>query len=159
MLTHHLSKLATPKFLVPFAGATALSIGLALQYSTSNNYIANETGKTFTDSNEWVDLKLSKSIDLTHNTKHLVFKLKDENDVSGLITASCLLTKFVTPKGNNVIRPYTPVSDVNQSGEIDFVIKKYDGGKMSSHIFDLKEGETLSFRGPIGKWKWETNQY
>ncbi|KHC32118.1 NADH-cytochrome b5 reductase 2 [Candida albicans P76055] len=159
MLTHHLSKLATPKFLVSFAGATALSIGLALQYSTSNNYISNETGKTFTDSNEWVDLKLSKSIDLTHNTKHLVFKLKDENDVSGLITASCLLTKFVTPKGNNVIRPYTPVSDVNQSGEIDFVIKKYDGGKMSSHIFDLKEGETLSFKGPIVKWKWEPNQF
>ncbi|RCK57907.1 NADH-cytochrome b5 reductase 2 [Candida viswanathii] len=69
------------------------------------------------------------------------------------------MTKFVTPKGNNVIRPYTPVSDVNQTGEIDFVIKKYEGGKMSTHIFDLKEGDTLSFKGPIVKWKWEPNQF
>lgn len=30
---------------------------------------------------------------------------------------------------------------------------------MSSHIFDLKEGETLSFKGPIVKWKWEPNQF
>ncbi|EMG50267.1 MCR1 NADH-cytochrome b5 reductase 2 [Candida maltosa Xu316] len=159
MLSQHLSRFASPKFLVPFAGATALSIGLALQYSTSTNYISNESGKTFTDGNEWIDLKLSKSIDLTHNTKHITFKLNNADDVSGLVTASCLLTKFVTPKGNNVIRPYTPVSDVNQTGEIDFVIKKYEGGKMSTHIFDLKEGDTLSFKGPIVKWKWEPNQF
>ena len=30
---------------------------------------------------------------------------------------------------------------------------------MSTHIFDLKEGDTLSFKGPIVKWKWEPNQF
>lgn len=30
---------------------------------------------------------------------------------------------------------------------------------MSSHIHDLKEGDTLSFKGPFVKWKWEPNQF
>lgn len=136
--------------------AAAGSLCLAYHFSTS---IENESGKTFKGNDEWIDLKLAKSWDTTHNTKHLVFNLADKEDVSGLINASCLMTKFVTPKGNNVIRPYTPISDVDDKGTIEFVIKKYDGGKMSSHIFDLKPNDTLSFKGPVVKWKWEPNQY
>ncbi|RCK57908.1 hypothetical protein Cantr_06888 [Candida viswanathii] len=70
MIAQQFSRLATPKFLVPLAGATALSLALAAHYTTSSNFIANESGKTFTDPNEWIDLKLAKSIDLNHNTKH-----------------------------------------------------------------------------------------
>ncbi|KAG7663902.1 MCR1 [[Candida] subhashii] len=153
-----LAKISNPRYLVPIVGVAAASIGLAYHYSTLTK-ISNESGITFKGDNEWVDLKLIKAIPLTHNTKHLIFKLKSEDDISGLVTASCLLTKFVTAKGNNVIRPYTPVSDPEQKGTIEFVIKKYEGGKMSSHIFDLKENETLSFKGPVVKWKYEPNQF
>lgn len=136
------------------------SIGLAYYCSNSfNQSIYNETGKTFTNPNDWIDLKLKSSADVGHSSKKLIFELNDANDVSGLVNASCLLTKFVTAKGNNVIRPYTPISDVDQKGIIEFVIKRYDGGKMSSHIHDLKPNDTLSFKGPIVKWKWEPNQY
>lgn len=136
------------------------SVGLAYYYATmSNQSIYNETGKTFTNPNEWIDLKLKKSVSLGLNSKRLIFELNDSNDVSGLVNASCLLTKFVTAKGNNVIRPYTPISDVDEKGIIEFIVKKYDGGKMSSHIHDLKPNDTLSFKGPIVKWKWEPNQY
>ncbi|CAI5760618.1 unnamed protein product [Candida verbasci] len=158
-LPHSISKYLQPKYLVPFVGFTAVSITLFNHYSNTPRYILNESGKTFTDANEWIDLKLIKSENLNHNTKHLSFALKNENDVSGLITASMLMTKFVTPKGSNVIRPYTPVSDIDQKGTIDFVIKRYENGKMSNHIHDLKEGDTLSFKGPIVKWKWEPNQF
>lgn len=136
------------------------SIGLAYYYTTLNGQsIYNETGKTFTNPNEWIDLKLKDSVSVGQNSKKLIFELKDANDVSGLVNASCLLTKFVTPKGNNVIRPYTPISDVDQKGIIEFLVKKYEGGKMSSHIHDLKPNDTLSFKGPVVKWKWEPNQY
>ncbi|EGW30434.1 NADH-cytochrome b5 reductase 2 [Spathaspora passalidarum NRRL Y-27907] len=159
-LSHSFAKLSHPKYLIPIAGVAVASIGLAYQYSTmSTAPISNEAKVTFKGDNEWVDLKLLKSEDLTHNTKHLTFKLNSEDELSGLVTASCLLTKFVTAKGNNVIRPYTPVSDTEQKGTIEFVVKKYEGGKMSSHIFDLKENETLSFKGPVVKWKWEPNQF
>ena len=152
-----LNRLSNPRVLFPVI-ATAGTIGIAFHYS-STSFISNETGKAFKSSDEWIDLKLSKSIDLTKDTKHLIFDLPNKDDVSGLVTASLLLTKFVTPKGSNVIRPYTPISDVEQKGTIEFVIKKYEGGKMSTHIHDLKENDTLSFKGPIVKWKWEPNQY
>ncbi|KAI5956896.1 MCR1 [Candida jiufengensis] len=153
------SRVFTPKYIVPIVGVAAASFA-AYQYSTATrSFISNETGKTFTGGDEWIDLKLKTTESLNHNTKHLSFELKNPDDESGLITASMLMTKFVTPKGNNVIRPYTPVSDPKQTGTIDFVIKKYDGGKMSTHIHDLKEGDTLSFKGPIVKWKWEPNQF
>lgn len=151
-----IQKFSNPRTFLPIV-ATASSIGLAYYYSTMP--IANESGKTFTGSDEWIDLKLSKSWNITHNTKHFVFDLRNSDDVSGLITASCLLSKFVTAKGNNVIRPYTPVSDPEQKGTLEFVIKKYDGGKMSTHFFDLKENDTVSFKGPIVKWKWQANQF
>ncbi|EDK46633.1 NADH-cytochrome b5 reductase [Lodderomyces elongisporus] len=150
---------SNPKFVYPLVGATIGSIGLAYYSTQAQFYIANETGKTFTGGDQWIDLKLKKSEDLTHNTKHLTFELLNPDDVSGLITASMLMTKYVTPKGNNVIRPYTPVSDPDQKGTLDFVIKRYENGKMSNHIHNLKEGETLSFKGPVVKWKWEPNQF
>lgn len=149
-------KLTSGRFLGPLAIAAG-SIGLA--YHFSSVAIDNETGKTFKGNDEWVDLKLAKAWETTHNTKHFVFELANKDDVSGLVNASCLMTKFVTPKGNNVIRPYTPISDVDDKGAIEFMIKKYDGGKMSTHIHDLKINDTLSFKGPIVKWKWEPNQY
>ncbi|RLV96495.1 NADH-cytochrome b5 reductase 2 [Spathaspora sp. JA1] len=157
-ISQSFAKLSNPRYLFPIAGVAA-SIGLAYHYSTMSAPIFNESKVTFKGNDEWVDLKLLKVEDLTHNTKHLTFKLNSADEVSGLVTASCLLTKFVTAKGNNVIRPYTPVSDTEQKGTIEFVIKKYETGKMSNHIFNLKENETLSFKGPIVKWKWEPNQF
>ncbi|CUM64685.1 uncharacterized protein PRCAT00002294001 [Priceomyces carsonii] len=148
--------LSQPKYFVPII-ATASSIGLAYHFSTLT--ISNEVSKTFKGNDEWVDLKLIKKIELNHNTDHFVFELLNKDDVSGLVVASCLMTKFVTAKGNNVIRPYTPVSDPDQKGTIDFVIKKYENGKMSTHLHGLKENDTVSFKGPIVKWKWEPNQY
>lgn len=151
------STFANPKVLYPTI-ATVGSIGLAYHYSTTN-IIRNETGKTFNGGDEWIDLHLKESTHLSHNTKKYIFELKDKDDVSGLITASCLMAKYVTAKGNNVIRPYTPTSDVNQKGTIEFVIKTYENGKMSKHLHELKPNDTVSFKGPIVKWKWEPNQY
>lgn len=69
------------------------------------------------------------------------------------------MAKFVTEKGNNVIRPYTPVSDPDQKGTIDFVVKHYPGGKFTTHLFGLKENDTVSFKGPIVKFPLGTNQF
>jgi cytochrome-b5 reductase len=152
-----LSKYTSPKVLLPIAAAVA-GIGI-VSYLSCAKKISNENAKAFNGDGTWVDLKLIKSTEITHDTKHLVFELPSKDQVSGLTTASLLLTKFVTAKGNNVIRPYTPVSDVDQKGTVEFVIKKYETGKMSSHIHSLAPNDTLSFKGPVVKWKWEPNQF
>lgn len=56
-------------------------------------------------------------------------------------------------EGKPVIRPYTPVTSPDTPGHIDFLIKKYPGGLMTSHIHSLKPGDKLAIKGPIDKYE------
>lgn len=56
-----------------------------------------------------------------------------------------------------VVRPYTPVTPIDQKGYFDLVIKYYDKGAMSKHIHSLKPGDYLEVKGPIPKIKYEKN--
>ena len=98
--------------------------------------------------------------DVNHNTKHFRFKFEDGEAVSGLNVASALITK-VKKEGDEkpTIRPYTPVSDEDSKGYLDFVIKKYPNGPMSEHLHSLKPGQTLDMKGPIPKYPWATNKH
>jgi cytochrome-b5 reductase len=58
-----------------------------------------------------------------------------------------------------VIRPYTPVSDVDQKGTVDFIIKRYPGGAMSEHMHNMEPGQRLDIKGPIPKYQWEQNKH
>lgn len=55
-------------------------------------------------------------------------------------------------EGKPVIRPYTPISSPETAGHIDFLIKKYANGAMTSHIHGLKPGDKLAIKGPIDKF-------
>jgi len=56
-----------------------------------------------------------------------------------------------------VIRPYTPISDVDQKGSVDFIIKAYPGGPMSEHMHSMEPGQRLDIKGPIPKFQWKEN--
>lgn len=43
-------------------------------------------------------------------------------------------------------------------GHVDFIIKKYENGKMTPVIHNMKPGDTLEFKGPIFKYDWEKDQ-
>ncbi|KAJ5178093.1 uncharacterized protein N7500_000792 [Penicillium coprophilum] len=104
-------------------------------------------------------LRLQSTKDVNHNTKRLVFEYPIENATSGLSLTSALLT-ITRPEGRwfPVLRPYTPISDLNQEGQIEFMIKKYPNGKASSHIHSLKPGDTLTFAAAIKGHAWTPNQ-
>lgn len=64
--------------------------------------------------------------------------------------AAAVLTQH-TPSGAwfPVLRPYTPISDPEVRGEIQFIVKRYPKGKASSYMHSLAPGQTLQVRGPI----------
>lgn len=64
----------------------------------------------------FISLKLEDVETVNHNTKKFRFKLPEEDQVSGLVVASALLTKFKPEGGKPVIRPYTPISDEGMFG-------------------------------------------
>ncbi len=51
------------------------------------------------------------------------FKLPYPDQVLGLPTGQHITLKFVTPEGEEVLRPYTPVTDDDTPGYVDVVIK------------------------------------
>lgn len=108
----------------------------------------------------WVDLKLESVEEINHNTRKFRFAFPDKDDVSGLQIASALLTKYQGPEMEKpVIRPYTPTSDEDARGHIDFVIKRYPNGPMSEHIHSMDPPQRLDFKGPIPKYPWEPNKH
>lgn len=108
----------------------------------------------------FISLKLDKVEDVNHNTKKFIFAFEDPEAVSGLPVTSALVTKFKGPEDKKpTIRPYTPVSDENDPGHMDLIVKKYQGGPMSTHLHDMKPGDTLEIKGPIPKYPWETNKH
>ena len=108
----------------------------------------------------FIDLKLESVEKINHNTKKFRFALPNADDVSGLQIASALLTKYKGPEMEKpVIRPYTPTSDEDEKGHIDFIIKKYPNGPMSEHLHDMKPDQRLEFKGPIPKYAWQPNKH
>ncbi|KAI9469954.1 MAG: hypothetical protein EXX96DRAFT_386905 [Benjaminiella poitrasii] len=108
--------------------------------------------KTVFDSRGFVSLKLIESKSISHNTKLLRFATPEGQDGS-LPVASCVIAKYQNGFRLPTIRPYTPVFEGD--GHVDFIIKKYDDGKLTPIIHDLKPGDSLQFKGPISKYDWE----
>ncbi|GAV48156.1 hypothetical protein ZYGR_0I04530 [Zygosaccharomyces rouxii] len=144
---------------IPLAVGTAAVACSAFYATRFINPIKNESAAVFTGEDKWIDLKLKEVNEVSHDTKRFTFALPSPDSELGLTLCSALMAKFVTPKGSNVIRPYTPVSELNQKGEFELVIKGYPDGKMTNHLFSLKPSDTLSFKGPIKKHQWQPNSY
>jgi cytochrome-b5 reductase len=86
----------------------------------------------------------------THNTKIYRFALPSQDQELGLPVASCLVVKAQIG-GEEVIRPYTPISEHDEKGHFDLLVKDYPQGKMSRHISQLQPGDQLQCKGPLSK--------
>ncbi|CRL26056.1 NADH:cytochrome b5 reductase (CBR) [Penicillium camemberti] len=140
---------------------TLLGVGAYCAQSrliSTANAESNEPPKVFSGFG-FTTLRLQSTKDVNHNTKRLVFEFPDQNATSGLSLTSALLT-ISRPEGRwfPVLRPYTPISDLNQQGQIEFMVKKYPNGKASSHIHSLAPGDTLTFAAALKGHAWTPNQ-
>eukprot|EP00201_Polytomella_parva_P003680 CAMPEP_0175080778 /NCGR_PEP_ID=MMETSP0052_2-20121109/25734_1 /TAXON_ID=51329 ORGANISM="Polytomella parva, Strain SAG 63-3" /NCGR_SAMPLE_ID=MMETSP0052_2 /ASSEMBLY_ACC=CAM_ASM_000194 /LENGTH=268 /DNA_ID=CAMNT_0016351591 /DNA_START=96 /DNA_END=902 /DNA_ORIENTATION=- len=109
------------------------------------------------DPKDFKSFKVIKKEKVTHDTQLIRFELP-EGQVSGMYTASCLVTRApIGENGKNVIRPYTPISTPNTKGYLDMVVKAYPTGVMSKHICGLQVGDSLDLKGPIPKYPYQAN--
>lgn len=100
-------------------------------------------------------LTLAQITPYNHNTSIFRFELSTASASLNMPVASFVLVK-ATVDGKDVIRPYTPI--IGQGvGYVDLLVKKYDNGPMSSHIHNLKVGDTLEFKGPLKKLEYKQN--
>lgn len=142
-------------------GLGALAVGGAAVYWTLQAPVqVKEPSKPAFTGQGFFNLTLQSVEDISHNTKKFRFALPEEDQVSGLQTASCLLTRFKDSNTEKaVIRPYTPISDEDEQGHVDLLVKKYPSGVMSSHFHEMTPGQSLEFKGPISKYPWSPNMH
>ncbi|KAF8173687.1 NADH-cytochrome b5 reductase [Pholiota molesta] len=116
------------------------------------------------DPQNFIAFKIKKIVPYNHNASKFTFELPD-NQTSGISVASCVVVKssdaeaLKDNEGKPIIRPYTPISAPDTPGELTLLVKRYEAGNVSKHIHSLKEGDTLSIKGPIAKFPYKINEF
>ena len=95
--------------------------------------------------------------DVSHNTKLFRFGLKHPRQSLELPIGKHISVLGYDENNEEVRRPYTPTTLADTLGHFDLVVKIYPDGKMSQVFDKLTIGKTLKFRGPMGRFKYETN--
>ncbi|XRB04661.1 nitrate reductase [Pycnococcus provasolii] len=107
---------------------------------------------------KWVKVKLAEIHWISPDTVLVRFALTSPQHVLGLPTGQHFMIKGKDSEGKLVIRAYTPTSPNTDVGFVDLVIKVYFpcpeyplGGKLSQFIGNLKIGDEIDIKGPIGE--------
>ncbi|KAH7338840.1 cytochrome-b5 reductase [Rhizoctonia solani] len=118
------------------------------------------------DKDNFKEFAVKKVEPYNHNTAKFTLELPPGEatllPVSGLVYVKASESDPNAPKdkkGNTIGRPYTPISDPEKEGEVTFMIKKYDTGKLTPYIHNLKPGDKISVKGPIVKRPWKNNEF
>lgn len=110
-----------------------------------------------------LDFKLVEKTIVSHDTRVFRFALPTPDSILGLPIGQHVMVS-ATIKGEQVQRSYTPISSDDDKGFVDLCIKVYkagvhpkfpDGGVMSQYMDSLNVGDTLTFRGPVGRWEYK----
>jgi cytochrome-b5 reductase len=56
-----------------------------------------------------------------------------------------------------MLRPYTPTTDDDTLGRVEFVIKIYPNGKMTQIMDKMVVGDTMLMKGPRGRFQYSRN--
>jgi nitrate reductase (NAD(P)H) len=120
--------------------------------------------QTFLKPREFQKMPLVEKIFVNHDTRIFRFALPRPDMKLGLPTGQHIFLR-ANVQGNVVMRPYSPMTDDNTLGHVDFIIKVYfknqhprfpEGGKMSQHLDSMKIGDTIEAKGPLGEFVYET---
>ncbi|KAG6072282.1 hypothetical protein E4U30_007304 [Claviceps sp. LM220 group G6] len=126
-----------------------------------------ETNRTvFLDTSQWIQAHLLEKTPVSPDSKIFRFKLDHENQTLGLPTGQHVMMRIRDSRGRApIIRAYTPISDGEQKGWLDLLIKIYpntleqEGGKMTQALDSVPIAGSVEFKGPVGKFEYLGNGY
>eukprot|EP01135_Chromosphaera_perkinsii_P001809 Nk52_evm78s210 gene=Nk52_evmTU78s210 len=147
------------KLVFAFGVLTGSAVVAAYSSTQNQSYVLKKSYTGFNDM-EFIKFRLVESREASPTSKYFRFALMSKNAKSGIYPASCVITRFEDPEtGEKIVRPYTPITSPRQRGYFELLVKKYEGGKMSNHIHNLKPGDSLECKGPIKKKLVKSNAY
>lgn len=111
----------------------------------------------FLDPTEFKPAILREKTIVNHNTRRFRFSLDYKKQRLGLPIGQHITFRFTDSNGKDVFRPYTPVSDDDLVGFVDFVVKVYPQGVMGKHLDALEIGQPILMKGPRGRFRYGAN--
>lgn len=109
------------------------------------------------DPETWRSFRLVKRTQVSHNVVKFRFALPTPTSVLGLPIGQHVSCLGQDKEGEEVIKPYTPTTLDSDVGYFELVIKIYPLGRMSHHFSKLQVGDSLSVRGPKGRFRYTPN--
>jgi CDP-4-dehydro-6-deoxyglucose reductase, E3 len=90
--------------------------------------------------------------DLTDDVRELDLRLKEPTHIQ--FKAGQFIAFDMTPPGGPrlIIRPYSIASPPQESDHVTIVFNRVPGGRGSTYLFSVKEGDTVVFEGPQGSF-------
>eukprot|EP00758_Cryptobia_borreli_P005077 Tbor_TRINITY_DN4727_c0_g2::TRINITY_DN4727_c0_g2_i1::g.16881::m.16881/K00326/E1.6.2.2; cytochrome-b5 reductase len=111
------------------------------------------------DPNEFRQFTVISTYDESPDTKVVRIALPEANMKCNLVCASCIVLKTTDKEGKNVIRPYTPITHVDETGYFEIMVKKYKDSKMGTYVHSLVRGDKVNCKGPFVKIPIKPSQY
>ncbi|KAK2461776.1 hypothetical protein APHAL10511_006239 [Amanita phalloides] len=101
----------------------------------------------------WFNFPLLKKFQVSPNTTIYRFKLPSSGDSLNLPIGQHVSIS-ADLNGKLVVRNYTPISNNDDRGYFDLLIKTYEKGNISRHIAQLNIGDTIRVKGPKGQFNY-----
>ncbi|KAG6680527.1 hypothetical protein I3842_13G047000 [Carya illinoinensis] len=133
---------------IPYAHLLRIAIALSLVAISAAYLYFTKKPKGCLDPDKFNEFKLVKKTQLSQNTARFRFSLPTPTSVLGLPVGQHIICRGKDNQGEEVTRPYTPITLDSNVGYFELVVKMYPKGKMSHHFRELKEGDYLSVKGP-----------
>lgn len=110
----------------------------------------------FLNPKQWKSTRLASIVKISHDSRLFRFALDRDDQPLGLPTGQHCFVRIPTQDGEHIQRAYTPVS-FTAVGYVDFLVKVYfpnekfpSGGRMSMAFEQLKVGDLVQLKGPLG---------
>jgi len=122
--------------------------------------------RTFCASSQWIPFELERSQEYTHDTKVLNLSVQPSKLAQlqlgglGVGPAFHFTVRVELDDGTFATRPYTPVNYDALAGSVELLVKRYEGGIVSSHLHDMVPGNSiLELQGPFqGQFSYDKNK-
>lgn len=116
---------------------------------------------TFLQPRKYRKAILHSKKNVSWDTRIFRFKLDHEEQTLGLPIGQHLMIRMRDPATREtIIRSYTPISETDEAGFMDVLIKVYfdtkhrKGGKMSQALDSIPIGHFVDFKGPLGRFEY-----
>mmetsp|Transcript_20074 Transcript_20074/g.36087 ORF Transcript_20074/g.36087 Transcript_20074/m.36087 type:complete len:280 (-) Transcript_20074:291-1130(-) len=142
--------------------ATLISVGilgLAVAFWVYRKVTEPPEPSPFLKPDTFQALTLAERKEITPNTFLFRFVLPFEKQKIGLPTGQHITFLAKDSEGKDIYRPYTPVTDDQTPGYVDFIIKLYPTGKMSQILAPMKCGSRMLMKGPKGRFTYNAHKY